>query len=216
MLDLVKLWISKGMPSPACLKKEEHYFAFGANLSSEILHKRRMNPIRSEAFALDNHVLEFTQAGPYEGSAFATVRSKQGSCVYGQIMTLQKIDMLRMHFFEVVPFLRKHRVIFFEQKEKKAQFYQATTETPGLNPTRVYLDIIHSHAAENPLATPEYVKNLANQPVSTSTKFAKDMYFAIDYRSTHGLLQYTLRIYDQLIARLFKILVNLHTFRHFI
>ncbi len=215
-LDLLKLWVSKGGYAPNWLQHEIEYFAFGANLSQEVLQTRRINPIQSNPFALREHTLEFTQAGPFEGSAFASVKEKAGGTVYGELMSLTRLDLWRMHYVEVVPFLKKHRVVPFQQDGNKGVFYQATTNIPGLLPTRAYLDKIYFHAKKNPLAADEYVRELEVHAVASEETLAKDIFFAIDYRNYKGPWRNILRGYDRVAVFFFIRLMEINLFRRFI
>jgi len=187
LLDLCKLWQEIGGSIPASLEKEVNYFAFGANLSKNILAERRIFALRSRPFGLRNHILKFNQAGPYVGSAFASVHEQTGSTVYGELMTISTLDLWRMHSMELVPFLKKHRVINFEQSEDRGFFYQATITVDGLAPTDIYLDKIMGHMKKNPLVPSTYLQAFAEQKTCGRESIAKDVYFLMDYRQSQGL-----------------------------
>ena len=138
---------------------------------------------------------------------------QEGSNVYGELLFLSKLDVLRMHFFEVVPFLAKHRVIEFEQNKQKGFFYQATREVPNLVPTKSYLEKILVHARKNPLVPKDYLAYLEAHTFVLENEQADDVFFAINYQEKQGLLKTLLKAYDRAIIVTFKVLIEFHPFR---
>lgn len=123
---------------------KENYFAFGGNLSPDVLKLRRMYPIWRKDLVLRGYKMKFTQPGPYQGMGFANIEpDKEGVC-YGRIYTISKMDAKRMDYFEAVPFLKKYRRVYIEQDGVNFFYYESTAPQNGLRPSKQYLGyIIH-------------------------------------------------------------------------
>jgi hypothetical protein len=140
------------------------YFAFGANLDPQVLTRRRMR-VRSETeILLRDHALHFNQPGPLEGFGFASVEAAPGCLAYGKLLTLSRIDAIRMDYYEVLPHLRRHRRVWAEQDGRRFFFYQATYSQDGLLPTREYLDKILYSAERSAVIPDDLLSELRNTP----------------------------------------------------
>lgn len=144
------------------------YFAFGANLAPGVLQNRHIQPIRQRDFILNDHELLFNQPGPYKGFGFASVHAASGKQVFGRLILMRRVDEIRMDYFELVPFLKRHRKITHTQDGETFFFYQATQPLDGLRPTAEYLDKI-MQAVEKSTLIPEPLRQEMRriQPLET-------------------------------------------------
>ena len=94
-----------------------YYFAFGANLSADVLARRRIKAYDEFDFSLEGVSLRFSQMGFYKDHGFTsadevkTIDSRNEK-IYGKMYLITQRDSLRMDYFEGVPFLRAHEKIF--------------------------------------------------------------------------------------------------------
>ncbi len=175
-----------------------NYFTFGANLDPAVLQRRCTKPLAQEEFVLRDYGLEFSQKGPWKNFGFASVTADPGNMVYGRLLTLTKLDALRMDYSELLPFLHRHRRIYAEQDGKTFYFYQATSPREGLMPSQEYLgkilqaaeqsDAIPAHILERLRATPT-LKVLEPDPNSS--------FLVEDYNAPPRFLAQFRRAYDQ-------------------
>lgn len=119
-----------------------YYFAFGANLSPEILKERGMTIFHTYDFVLEGAALQFTQSGFYKDHGFASADKMDGEQVYGKMYQIRQTDADRMDFYEGVPFIKAHDKVFDEHKGERFYYYRARNQTQNLKPTQQYLDYI--------------------------------------------------------------------------
>ena len=119
-----------------------YYFAFGANLSPDILNQRRMTIYETVDYILQDADLRFTQTGFYKDHAYASADAAPGEKVYGKLYLIRQSDAKRMDYFEGEPFLRVHHKIFENYKDSPFYYYRAVDPVENLKPTQEYLDFI--------------------------------------------------------------------------
>ena len=143
-------------------QRRVYYFAFGANLSAEVLATRRIKVLDSFDYALADTALRFSQPGFYRDHGYASADAADGETVYGRMYLLLESDARRMDYFEGVPFIRAHDKLYRRTEDGEAFFFYRTTRVvEGLRPTREYLDYLLCAYREMPIVPPEYIERLA-------------------------------------------------------
>ncbi|MGH7945344.1 MAG: gamma-glutamylcyclotransferase family protein, partial [Opitutaceae bacterium] len=144
------------------------YFAYGANMGTEVLVRRRgVQPLRSEAARLEGYRLVFTQAGvPIIEPCFASIEAAPGEAVHGVLHYLAVDTAEHLDQFEGPTY---ERIAVSVEGSKNglinAWTYQARHPIAGLVPSRRYLNLIIDGARE--FALPEdYIRSLEKQPVT--------------------------------------------------
>jgi len=140
--------------------KKIYYFAFGANLSREILESRKMEVFEEFHYVLGDAVLRFTRRGFFKNHGFASADPEPGENVYGKMYLILERDARRMDYFEGVPFLKSHQRIIGQAEEFDFFFYRTSRVTPGLKPTREYLDYITNAYEQMSLVPEDYLRDL--------------------------------------------------------
>ncbi len=193
------------------------YFAFGANLDPSVLARRTMR-VRGEAeILLRDHALYFNQPGPFEGFGFASVEAAPGRLAYGKVLTIGRIDAIRMDFYEVVPFIHRHRRVWAEQDGRRIFFYQATHPRDGQIPTREYLDKILYSAERSSIIPAELLQELRSTPTLAELTPRQDPTFLFErYGSGPTWLVNWLRAYDRRGVALFRRLYPMTLFGRWI
>ena len=72
-----------------------YYFAFGANLSPDILELRRIRVYEDFDYVLEDACLQFSQAGFYKQHGYASADAAEGDVVYGKMYLILERDALR-------------------------------------------------------------------------------------------------------------------------
>ena len=129
-------------------KKRVYYFAFGANLSPNILRLRRISVYETFDYVLEDCALNFSQRGFYKDHGFASADASVGDRVYGKMYLIRQSDAKRMDYFEGVPFLKAHAKIVQQVQGKPFYFYRSRTPLNDLKPTQQYLNYL-THAYRN-------------------------------------------------------------------
>lgn len=141
------------------------YFAFGANLSPDVLAQRRIKVFDTFDYQLENAALRFSQPGFYHNHGYASADAADGEIVYGRIYEILARDALRMDYFEGVPYFKAHEKIFRTNDQCEFFFYRTTRVAAGLKPTREYLDYILEAYRQMPDITQAYIADLAKTEV---------------------------------------------------
>ena len=141
------------------------YFAFGANLSEEILALRKIRVFDSRDYVLEDAALRFTLAGFYKDHGYASADIAEGEVVYGRMYLILESDALRMDYFEGVPFLAVHDRVFREFDGNPFYYYRGRVRREGLKPTREYLDYLLTAYREMDVVPPAYIDSLARTEV---------------------------------------------------
>ena len=142
-----------------------YYFAFGANLSPDILELRRINVYETFDYVLEDARLQFSQAGFYRDHGYASADAAQGDVVYGKMYLILERDAERMDYFEGVPFLRVHEKVFGRVRDEDFYFYRTVNIMEGLKPTQEYLDYLVTAYREMPVVPQAYIDDMAETEV---------------------------------------------------
>lgn len=138
-----------------------YYFAFGANLSPEVLEQRRIQVYEAFDYVLDDTGLRFNLAGFYRDHGYASADIAEGESVYGRMYLILECDALRMDYFEGLPFLDVHERIGGKIDGSDFFFYRGVRSQEGLKPTREYLDYLVTAYREMNVVPQEYIDTLA-------------------------------------------------------
>jgi hypothetical protein len=146
------------------------YFAFGANMSSDVLSRRRVRPLASEPARLDDHVLFFGERGiPFVEPGFATIAAAPGKTVWGVLHHLRAGDLDVLRSYEGNTYSRRRvRVVGRNSGEVEAWVFSSRYPVRGLRPSTRYLDTLLSGAREHGLPE-DYVTWLERQPTRLVT-----------------------------------------------
>jgi len=150
----------KRILAPATRRKI-YYFAFGANLSPEILKLRRVRVYEAFDYVLDDAGLRFSLAGFYKDHGYASADAAAGESVFGKMYLILERDAERMDYFEGVPFLNVHEKVFRKVNGSDFFFYRAIKAQEGLKPTQEYLDYLTTAYREMPDVPKDYIDCLA-------------------------------------------------------
>jgi hypothetical protein len=148
-----------------CEMTPVHYFAFGANMSSAVLRRRRIEVLSREPARLRGYRLVFDLAGfPWVEPAFASIVRHPEHDVYGVLYQLTPEQLDRVDSYEG----RAYSVIEVDVEgarsgTKRSRTYQTKRPTPSLRPSRRYLRVICGGARENDLP-PSYLRGLGAHP----------------------------------------------------
>ena len=143
-----------------------YYFAYGANMSSDVLCRRRgLTPVRSEAAALPGHRLVFDLRGvPLLEPAFASVCLDPCATVHGVVHQLDASAMKRLDRMEAGSYRRERRTVTGRTLgELEAEVYVNGSPRDGLRPSRRYLELLAAGALEHGLPD-AYVQFLRDHP----------------------------------------------------
>ncbi len=138
-----------------------YYFAFGANLSEEVLATRRIRVFDSFEYVLDDADLRFSQPGFYRDHGYASADAADGERVYGRMYQMLASDARRMDYFEGVPFIGAHDKIYRNGGDFEFFFYRTTRIVEGLKPTREYLDYLLDAYGQMTSVPQAYIERLA-------------------------------------------------------
>ncbi len=141
------------------------YFAFGANLSPDVLTQRRIKVFDSFDYQLENAALRFTQPGFYRNHGYASADAAEGEVVYGRMYEILVRDAVRMDYFEGVPYFGAHEKIFQKNDNLEFFFYRTTRIRGGLKPTREYLDYLLEAYRQMPEIDAGYIATLSETEV---------------------------------------------------
>jgi len=140
--------------------KRVYYFAFGANLSPNILRLRRICVYETFDYVLEDAVLNFSQRGFYKNHGFASADASMGDRVYGKMYLIRQSDAKRMDYFEGVPFLKAHAKIVQQAQGKPFYFYRSRAPLNDLKPTQQYLDYLTSAYSNMSIVPRQYTDAL--------------------------------------------------------
>ena len=144
-----------------CSDKRVYYFAFGANLSPDILRLRRIGVYETFDYVLEDAVLNFSQRGFYKNHGFASADASMGDRVYGKMYLIRQSDAKRMDYFEGVPYLKAHDKIVQQVQGKPFYFYRSSTPVKHLKPTQEYLDYLTSAYGNMSIVPKPYTEALS-------------------------------------------------------
>ena len=159
-----------------------YYFAFGANLSDDVLKLRRIKIFETFDYVLEDAALCFSQPGFYQDHGYASADAAEGDVVYGKMYLILERDAQRMDYFEGVPFFAAHEKIYRQAEGFRFYFYRTTRIVAGLKPTREYLDYLITAYQSMPVVPRDYLASLAATevldrylPLDETGLFVKDI-----------------------------------------
>lgn len=185
-------------------RKPVAYFAFGANLDPGVLEQRDVKAFSCAEFCLEDYDLVFQDPGPHEGAGFATIIPRPGKSVFGKIYTITAIDAIRLDYYEVLPFIRRHKRVTVFQSQERFYYYQSTIRREGLRPTEDYLYKIIRGTKTCDTVPREYLETLVNYETVKTPKFSENMNFIVqDYDCRPRFLYRVRKKYDRFCVQLF-------------
>jgi hypothetical protein len=186
-----------------------YYFAFGANLSPDILRLRRIGVYETFDHVLEDTVLNFSQRGFYKNHGFASADASVGDCVYGKMYLIRQSDAKRMDYFEGVPFLKAHAKIVQQVQGKPFYFYRSRTPLNDLKPTQQYLNYL-THAYRNMDIVPSQYTDalLATKVLKTLEPQDQTGVFVRHLSRWPEALHPLLKLYEKHCHRLVEVLWN--------
>ena len=190
-------------------KKRVYYFAFGANLSPNILRLRRISVYETFDYVLEDCALNFSQRGFYKDHGFASADASVGGRVYGKMYLIRQSDAKRMDYFEWVPFLKAHAKIVQQVQGKPFYFYRSRTPLNDLKPTQQYLNYL-THAYRNMDIVPSQYTDalLATKVLKTLEPQDQTGVFVRHLSRWPKALHPLLKLYEKHCHRLVEILWN--------
>lgn len=187
-----------------------YYFAFGANLSPDIMQQRCIEVLEAFDYELPDVELRFTQSGFYKGHGFASADPAPGKKVYGRMYLIRRTDEKRMDYYEGVPFIGSHeKLVQTDDNGLLFYYYRATKFSDNLKPTQEYLDYITIAYREMDTVPEAYVAAMEKTPVletfemqTLTGKFVRNL------ESWPGFMQPLLVKYEGVCRRLVLIVWN--------
>ncbi len=185
--------------------KTVFYFAYGGNLSSQVLTQRRMQISSQQEFALPNYKLSFCHEIPFENAAMASILPAQGEFAYGMLFEISKIDQLRMDYFEGFIFIKRYKKVFLKSEGGLSfYFYQSNRVNMNRWPPKAHVDKILSGYETISLVTEKYKNELRNISTVPELKPSIPPYFLIrKYPHSSSRIYPFLVKYDLLCAKLY-------------
>ncbi|MCB9592436.1 MAG: gamma-glutamylcyclotransferase [Sandaracinaceae bacterium] len=143
----------------------EWYFAYGANMASEVLARRGLVSLESHAARLDDHELRFEEPGvPWIEPVFASIAEAPGRHVHGVLHRLSEADLAQLDQFEGLGYDRRGGLVEARDLGSvDAFFYAARRHVRGRRPSRRYVRLLVAGAREHRLP-PEWIDRLAAEP----------------------------------------------------
>jgi gamma-glutamylcyclotransferase (GGCT)/AIG2-like uncharacterized protein YtfP len=138
-----------------------YYFAFGANLSPDVLQQRRIRVYEAFDHVLEHADLRFSQPGFYRNHGYASADIAADQKVYGKMYLILQRDAHRMDYFEGVPFLQAHDKVFSKVGGRDFFYYRARKAQLGLKPTREYLDYLLKAYRDMEVVPRTYIESMA-------------------------------------------------------
>lgn len=145
--------------------KALHYFAFGANMSSDVLRRRGVVVLSREPARLRGYRLVFDLAGiSWVEPAFASIVPDPEHDVHGVLYRLTPDQLDRVDSYEG----RGYSFIEVEVEGERSGIqrsstYQTRRPASGLRPSRRYLRVISQGARENDLPA-SYIREINAHP----------------------------------------------------
>ena len=183
-------------------RRKVYYFAFGANLCSDVLETRRIKVFETFDHVLEDASLRFTQPGFYRDHGYASADAADGEFVYGRVYQILERDAERMDYFEGVPFFGVHEKVYARGDGFEFYFYRATRAVAGLKPTREYLDYIVDAYRQMPAVPADYLAAIeATEVLQTFEPLDATGTFVADLQRWPGLLRPLLLRYERLCSK---------------
>ena len=141
------------------------YLAFGANLSPQVLRRRKIRIFGSVDYVLEDAGLRFSQKGFYRHHGYASADHIKGEKVYGKLYLILESDARRMDYYEGVPFLDAHEKVHRTLGNQAFFYYRARRPLKQLKPTREYLNYLLDAYRTMPIVPADYVRSLERTAV---------------------------------------------------
>ena len=187
-------------------QRKVYYFAFGANLCSEVLETRRIRVFEEFDHVLENAGLRFTQPGFYRDHGYASADAVEGEVVYGRMFLILESDARRMDYFEGVPFFGVHEKVFSRGENFDFYFYRTTRVVEGLKPTREYLDYIVKAYRQMPAVPQHYLAAIeATEVLQEFEPLEATGTFVGDLQRWPGFLHPLLLRYERLCSKMVEL-----------
>jgi hypothetical protein len=139
-----------------------YYFAYGANMSNEILQRRRgLRPLSFEPARLDGWKMVFEQPGlRYIEPVFSTLIEAPENCVQGVLYRLSNADIERLNRTEGAGYVLINLVVTGNTSHCVEAFtYISSENCTDQKPSRTYLRKLIRGAMEHSLPEP-YIEQL--------------------------------------------------------
>jgi hypothetical protein len=146
-------------------EEKAYYFAFGANLSVDVLERRKIKVFEDFDYILENAALRFSQSGFYKNHGYASADPIEGEVTYGKMYLILKSDAARMDYFEGLPFIAVHDKVFQKVNGLEFFYYRANNPREGLKPTKEYLNYLINAYESMPDVPKPYIETLASTKV---------------------------------------------------
>src|SRR5689334_14721192 len=79
-------------------------FSYGFFLDEAVLVSKKVKPLKSTLFVLENFALRFCHTSPYRGVGYSSLIPAANEKTYGKLYTLTMADLRRLDYHEKVPF----------------------------------------------------------------------------------------------------------------
>jgi hypothetical protein len=192
------------------MDKKIYYFAFGANLSMDVLRQRSIKIFDQFDYVLEKAVLKFSQGGFYKDHGYASAEASDVDVVYGKMYLILESDAQRMDYFEGVPYLHAHHKMFSQTEKFQFYFYRSTESIEGLKPTQEYLDYICNAYQLMECVPDDYLKSLKDTEVLDQFDVAEETgTFVSDINQWPKLLHPWLIWYEGFCLRTVEYIWNL-------
>ena len=186
-----------------------YYFAFGANLSADILNQRRITVYETFDYILENAVLRFSLSGFYKDHGYASADVAVGEKTYGRMYLIRQSDAKRMDYFEGEPFLKVHDKIFQQYQGSPFYYYRAVVPTDKLHPTQEYLDYLTIAYREMDCVPDSYLEAMeATEVLGTLEPQDRVGEYVRDINRWPSILHPLLIVYENFCHRLVEALWN--------
>lgn len=188
------------------------YFAYGSNVLSANLRKRRIRVLESRPFALPDYRLAFHHPSPYHGVGFADVVPEIGGEVPGRLLRIPVADALWLHLDELVFPFSRYRIERLKRGDLDLFFYRSNVPVPGLAPSEGYLRGIMD-GLEALGFSDQQLQTLRDTPTAaTGRRTANSRYFVKNVERFPGRMRPAVEYYERLSLDLFRSIWNRSVF----
>lgn len=140
------------------------YFAYGANMSPQILARRGVRPLSSRVGELRDYKLCFSHRGIFPTEpAFANIEPEVGANLYGVLHQLEADQLTALDKIEGAEYQHVNVQVFSDGELINARAYMDPYPARGLHPSRRYAHIMIEAAQHHGLPQP-YLQRLIEQP----------------------------------------------------
>lgn len=147
-------------------EKRVWYFAFGANMSTQVITRRRgVYPLTSEAARLDGYRLTFSEPGiPLVEPGFANIEPDDDAVVYGVLHYITQGDLAALDQVEGADYSHVEVDVVGDRSGRvRAHAYRNLHPGKSHRPSRRYLELLRRGAREHGLPA-SYLAQLDTHP----------------------------------------------------